>query len=103
MSFHKYLQEIRPVLLKDVHGENYHLIINLRGQPETGEGINYLVETMRNEYPERTLNIRSIRQSGIANLLKPVSAGGQGKGLREVQYFAGHAKSAALRLPPNRT
>jgi len=33
-----------------------------------------------------------IRQSLIANLLKPVSAGGHGKGLREVQYFARHRK-----------
>jgi integrase/recombinase XerD len=47
---------------------------------------------MRQKYPGRKLNVRTIRQSVIANLLKPVSAGGKGKGLREVQYFAGHRK-----------
>jgi integrase/recombinase XerD len=52
----------------------------LKRKPETGEGINYLVETDRN------LNAKTIRQSAIANLLKA------GKGLREVQYFAGHKK-----------
>jgi integrase/recombinase XerD len=98
MSFYKYLHEIRPALLEKNQKETSQLIINLRGQEETGEGINYLVETMRHNYPGRKLNVRTIRQSVIANLLKP--AGGEGlpagfrwgKGLREVQYFAGHRK-----------
>jgi integrase/recombinase XerD len=102
MSFYKYIHEVRPILLEKNHkdtslsagalAQEGQLIINLRGQEETGEGINYLVETMRHNYPGRKLNVRTIRQSVIANLLKPVSAGGKGKGLREVQYFAGHRK-----------
>jgi integrase/recombinase XerD len=92
MGFYQYIHEIRPALLEKNHKNTSQLIINLRGQEETGEGINYLVETMRQKYPGRKLNVRTIRQSVIANLLKPVSAGGKGKGLREVQYFAGHRK-----------
>jgi integrase/recombinase XerD len=92
MVFYKYIHEVRPALLEKNQIETDQLIINLRGQPETGEGINYLVESMRHKYPGRKLNVRTIRQSVIANLLKPVSAGGHGKGLREVQYFVGHRK-----------
>jgi integrase/recombinase XerD len=92
MGFYKYIHEIRMDLLKENTSQAEQLIVNLRGQEETGEGINYLVETMRHKYPDRKLNVRTIRQSVITNLLKPVSAGGKGKGLREVQYFAGHRK-----------
>jgi integrase/recombinase XerD len=92
MGFYQYIHKVRPELLEKNQLNTNQLIINLRGQPETGEGINYLVETMRHKYPGRKLNVRTIRQSVIANLLKPVSAGGKGKGLREVQYFAGHRK-----------
>jgi site-specific recombinase XerD len=99
MVFYQYLHacmpdrhKVRPELLEKNQKETSQLIINLRGQEETGEGINYLVETMRHKYPGRKLNVRTIRQSVIANLLKPTSAGGRGKGLREVQYFAGHRK-----------
>jgi integrase/recombinase XerD len=92
MVFYQYIHEVRPELLEKNQKETSQLVINLRGQEETGEGINYLVETMRHKYPGRKLNVRTIRQSVIANLLKPTSAGGKGKGLREVQYFAGHRK-----------
>jgi integrase/recombinase XerD len=92
VSIHNLRHTIATHLLEKNHKNTNQLIINLRGQPETGEGINYLVETMRHKYPDRKLNVRTIRQSVIANLLKPVSAGGKGKGLREVQYFAGHRK-----------
>ena len=81
--FYKYIHVIRPGLLKSTTEK---LIINLRGNPETGEGINYLVETFKNRFPDRNLNALTIRQSVIANLLK------SGKGLRDVQYFAGHKK-----------
>jgi integrase/recombinase XerD len=92
MGFYQYIHEVRPGLLEKNQKETGQLIINLRGQEETGEGINYLVETMGHNYPGRKLSVRTIRQSVIANLLKPTSAGGHGKGLREVQYFAGHRK-----------
>jgi integrase/recombinase XerD len=83
MVFYKYIHETRAKMLK---ADTDQLIINLRGKPETGEGINYLIETFKNRFPNRNLNALTIRQSVIANLLK------SGKGLREVQYFAGHKK-----------
>jgi len=60
------------------------LIISKLGSEENGEGISYLIETMRSKFPDRKLNPKTIRQSVIANLLK------QGKDLRLVQAFAGH-------------
>jgi integrase/recombinase XerD len=89
MMFYKYIDAARQGLLKSTTEK---LIINLRGKPETGEGINYLIETFKNKFPDRNLNAKTIRQSVISNLLKPASAGGKGKGLREVQDFAGHKK-----------
>lgn len=83
MMFYRYIHEVRPNLIKTGTSQ---LIINLRGNPETGEGINYLIETFKTKYPDRNLNAQIIRQSVISNLLK------SGKGLREVQYFAGHKK-----------
>ena len=83
MMFYKYIHQIRQKLIKT---DTDKLIINLRGAPETGEGINYLIETFKTKYPDRNLNAQTIRQSVISNLLK------SGKGLREVQYFAGHKK-----------
>ena len=91
MMFYKYIHQIRPKLLKTdlsavALAKEDKLIINLRGAPETGEGINYLIETFKSKFPNRNLNAQTIRQSVISNLLK------SGKGLREVQYFAGHKK-----------
>lgn len=83
MLFHQYLQEVRPKLLKT---ETEYLLINLRGQRESGEGVMYLVETLKPLFPERNLNPTTIRQSVLANMLKA------GKDLRVVQAFAGHRK-----------
>jgi len=77
----KYIEKDRIELLKE---ETEILIINQKGKAETGDGISYLVETMRSMFPERKLNAKTIRQSVITNLLK------QGKDLRLVQAFAGH-------------
>ena len=76
-----YIEKDRVNLLKE---ETEILIINQKGKAETGEGISYLVETMRSMFPERKLNAKTIRQSVITNLLK------RGKDLRLVQAFAGH-------------
>jgi integrase/recombinase XerD len=81
MLFYEYLTETRQKLLTT---ETDKLIINQRGKPETGEGINYLTSTFKKLFPNRNLNPITIRQSVIANLLK------QGKELRAVQAFAGH-------------
>ncbi|MDR6242092.1 tyrosine-type recombinase/integrase [Aureibacter tunicatorum] len=76
-----YIQQDRPQLTKD---DSQALIISKLGKEENGEGIGYLIETMRPLFPDRTLNPKTIRQSVIANLLK------DGKDIRHVQTFAGH-------------
>ena len=83
MLLHKYINKVRPELLKT---ETDRLVLTLRGTPESGEGINYLVETFKPLFPDRNLNARTIRQSVITNLLK------EGMDLRVVQVFAGHKK-----------
>jgi len=77
----EYIYKDRPKLLKC---ESDKLLISKIGKAETGEGISYLIETLKPLYPERKLNAKTIRQSVITNLLK------QGKDLRLVQVFAGH-------------
>jgi len=77
----EYIREDRPKLLRI---DTNALIIGKLGTAESGEGISYVVETCKHQYPERNLNPKTIRQSVITNLLK------QGKDLRVVQAFAGH-------------
>jgi len=83
MIFYKYIHQARPRLLK-LKADTQRLILTLRGSPEEGEGINYLVETFKPLFPEKNLNPTTLRQSVIANLLN------EGKDLRVVQAFAGH-------------
>ena len=83
MLFYDYINKVRLELLKT---ETDRLVLTLRGTPEGGEGISYLVETFKPLFLDRTLNPRTIRQSVITNLLK------EGKDLRVVQVFAGHKK-----------
>lgn len=83
MLLYDYIEKVRPTLLKT---DTDRLVVTLRGTPESGEGISYLVETFKPLFPDRTLNARTIRQSVITNLLK------EGKDLRVVQVFAGHKK-----------
>ena len=83
MALHAYLIQDRPQLLRD---DTDALILTSRGTAEGGEGIHYLVETLRPLLPGKRLTPTVIRQSVIALKLK---AGG---GLRQVQAFAGHKK-----------
>lgn len=83
LNFHQYINEIRPSIIKV---ETESLMLTLRGTVEKGEGIHYLIETLRKRYPNRRLNPTTIRQSVITNLLKA------GNDLRIVQVFAGHKK-----------
>ncbi len=85
MIFYKYIHQVRPRLLK-AKPETEPLILTLRGTPDNGEGINYLVETFKPLFPGRNLNATTIRQSVIANLLN------ERKDLRVVQAFSGHKK-----------
>jgi site-specific recombinase XerD len=83
MLLYDYIEKVRPALLKT---DTDRLVVTLRGTPDSGEGISYLVDTFKPMFPDRTLNARTIRQSVITNLLK------EGKDLRVVQVFAGHKK-----------
>jgi len=84
MLFYQYIQEVRPRLLKNAISEVF--LLTLRGSAETGEGIAYLLETLRDKFPGRRLNPGTIRASVISNLLKA------GHDLRVVQVLAGHKK-----------
>lgn len=84
MLFYKYVYEVRPKLLALSNTPSDHFIINLRGLPETGLGVQNLVESFQYYFPNRKLTSVTIRQSVIANLLK------EGKDIRLVQEFAGH-------------
>ena len=86
MLLYNYIHQLRPKLLKI---QTQCLLINQRGLPETGEGIQYLTKRARYLFPGRKLNPKTIRQSVITNLLK------QGKDLRLVQAFAGHKRPSS--------
>jgi integrase/recombinase XerD len=86
MVLHAYLNEDRPQLLRH---ETDHLLLTQRGTPERGEGVHYLVETLRKLVPGKRLTPTTIRQSVIAGRLK------SGQDLRQVQAFAGHKKISA--------
>ncbi len=81
MQLYTYLNEDRPRLVKVA---TERLILTSRGTVERGQGVQYLVEGFRSVLPGSRLTATVIRQSVIALKLK------QGKGLRQVQAFAGH-------------
>ena len=81
MQLHAYLTVQRPELAKTTIDR---LILTGRGGQENGDGVRYLVETLRPLVPGKKLTPTTIRQSVIALKLK------NGEGLRQVQTFAGH-------------
>ena len=81
MQLYTYINEDRPRLIKMT---TKRLILTSRGTVERGQGVQYLVEGFRPSLPDRRLTATVIRQSVVALKLK------QGKGLRQVQAFAGH-------------
>jgi integrase/recombinase XerD len=89
MELYAYLHEDRPKLLRD---ETEALILTSRGTAERGEGVHYLVETLRPLVPGKRLTPTVIRQSVIALKLRA------GEGLRQVQVFAGHKKVSTTEL-----
>ena len=84
MQLHGYLTDDRPKLVRKDSIDA--LILTSRGTAERGEGVHYLVETLRSMVPGKRLTPTVIRQSVIALKLK------EGAGLRQVQVFAGHKK-----------
>ena len=77
----KYMEKDREKLLKE---NTKKLFISKLGKAENGDGIRQLLRSKQKQFFPRKLNVQTIRQSVIANLLK------QGKDLRVVQVFAGH-------------
>lgn len=91
MLFYQYLHEIRPRLLRKQAKAppTDHLLLSLRGGKMEADSIKYLIETCKEDFPNKNLTPKTIRQSVIANLLKA------GKDLRVVQVFAGHKNPSA--------
>lgn len=82
VMFQKYIKTSRKVLIKCTSTK---LIISQRGVPETVDGINSMIEPLKELFSDRNLNPSTIRQSVIANLLNHYK-----KPLESVQLFAGH-------------
>ena len=62
MLLYEYIHKVRPALLKT---ETDRLVVSLRATPESGEGINYLVETFKPMFPDWNLNPRRPSRSII--------------------------------------
>lgn len=83
LLFKKYLEEMRPKLLKENSSDK--LLIGQRKEPMPAEDITkHIKRAYKDQYKPRTVNAQTIRQSVITNLLK------QGHDLRVIQTFAGH-------------
>jgi len=83
MLFNQYMNEVRPELLKGSLAQS--LLIGSRGEPMKGEDITrHVKRSFKGKFKGRNVNVTTIRQSVITNLLK------SGKDLRIVQVFAGH-------------
>lgn len=77
-----YLANHRGKLLKCT---STRLLIGIRGDKETVEGIGGMLEPLKSLFPERALNAKTIRMSVIANWLNV-----RKHRLEEVQVWAGH-------------
>jgi len=83
LLFHQYITEIRIKLLNG--NTSNCLLIGIRGGAMSGEDITkHIKRSFKELYPNRKINVQTIRQSVITNLLK------QGNDLSIVQAFAGH-------------
>ena len=83
LLFHQYITEIRTKLLN--RNASNCLLIGIRGGAMSGEDITkHIKRSFKELYPNRKINVQTIRQSVITNLLK------QGHDLSLVQNFAGH-------------
>jgi integrase/recombinase XerD len=69
MLFYEYIHKVRSALLRT---DTDRLVVTLRGTAESGAGINYLVETFKPLFPDRNLNPRTIRQSGLKELQEAI-------------------------------
>jgi integrase/recombinase XerD len=60
------------------------------GNPIKGDDVQYLVETFKYLFPDRKLNLQTIRQSVISNWLNTYQIP-----LEDVQLLAGHKRPSA--------
>lgn len=84
MKIHNYINTERLEIADKYKTESNKLLLNHRGQAENGHGFKRLFEQHKEQFPNKILHAKTIRQSVIANLLK------KGNDLRVVQSFAGH-------------
>jgi integrase/recombinase XerD len=88
MLLHQYIFEVRSKLNKNPLEER--LLIGSRGNPMPSEDITkHVKRSFKGKFKGRTVNVMTIRQSVITNLLKA------GNDLRIVQVFAGHKYPSA--------
>ncbi len=80
--FSKYLNEIRPELLRCVTDK---LLLSKLGKPISVDGIHAIIEPLKPLFPDRNLNPRTIRMSVICNWLNEKKIP-----LEKVQELAGH-------------
>lgn len=83
----KYLRLSRSKLIKT---DTDALLLNKLGNPIKGDDVQYLVETFKYLFPDRKLNLQTIRQSVIANWLNSYQIP-----LEDVQLLAGHKRPSA--------
>lgn len=83
----KYLRLSRPKLQRS---ETKFLLLNKLGNPIKADDVQYLVETFRYLFPDRKLNVQTIRQSVIANWLNTYQIP-----VEDVQLLAGHKRPSA--------
>ncbi len=83
MSLHKYLQEIRPQLLKQSKGEKgKRLFFTLANNESMNDCLKFFLRALKKQHPELK-SFHQIRSSVISKWIKE-------KPIREVQYMAGH-------------
>ena len=80
--FAKYINEIRPQLLK---GTSSELLLGKLGRPISVDGIHAVLEPLKMLFPDRNLNPKTIRMSVICNWLNEKKCT-----LEHVQKLAGH-------------
>jgi integrase/recombinase XerD len=98
LLFYEYIHHIRPKLLEKSQSQNTEnkLLITHKGNPESVDSLISHFKSYKNHFTDQTgkpdsrkLNMRTIRQSVITNLLSA------GNDLRMVQVFAGHKYPSA--------
>ena len=82
LELHNYINKTRPGLIKKTGAKTEQLFISVTGSNNLSNSLLYIFKELKKIEPKAT-NAAQIRISAITNKLKT-------KGLREVQYFAGH-------------